>query len=323
MDAFTPMLKNVLLFVLLAVPGYVLVKTKILKQEQSGVFSKILIYVGSPFFIITNTLNINFTTDTAIGILIVILCYTAFTFLYSFLSLGFSSVKGNFSLEQTQRIRGTIRYCEIFSNNGFLGLPLAAAVFSAGSNVFLYLIVCNILNNVFMYTLGTYLMSRDVKTISVKSLIANPVLISFIVAIALNFANVKSVIPEVATYSNYFNNIVTPISMTVLGMKMGGLKFSTLFKNKDLYRVSFCRLVLFPVVAVGLTFLAAELLPSEKANLINCMFIACAMPTAGLASAFADKYDGDSEGAVIYTLGTTILSVITIPILYMLLCLLI
>jgi predicted permease len=114
MDAFTPMLKNVLLFVLLAVPGYVLVKTKILKQEQSGVFSKILIYVGSPFFIITNTLNINFTTDTAIGILIVILCYTAFTFLYSFLSLGFSSVKGNFSLEQTQRIRGTIRYCEIF-----------------------------------------------------------------------------------------------------------------------------------------------------------------------------------------------------------------
>jgi len=40
------------------------------------------------------------------------------------------------------------------------------------------------------------------------------------------------------------------------------------------------------------------------------------MPTAGLASAFSDQYDGDTEHAVIFTLGTTILSVVTIPALY-------
>ena len=46
------------------------------------------------------------------------------------------------------------------------------------------------------------------------------------------------------------------------------------------------------------------------------VFISSAMPTAGLASAFADQYNGDSENAVILTLGTTIVSTVTIPVLY-------
>ncbi len=45
-------------------------------------------------------------------------------------------------------------------------------------------------------------------------------------------------------------------------------------------------------------------------------FIAFSMPTAGLASSFADAFQGDTEGAVTYTLGTTILSALTIPLLY-------
>ena len=45
-----------------------------------------------------------------------------------------------------------------------------------------------------------------------------------------------------------------------------------------------------------------------------------ATPTSGLASTFADQYDGDMDGAVSYTLGTTIFSVLTIPVLYWLVC---
>jgi predicted Na+-dependent transporter len=46
------------------------------------------------------------------------------------------------------------------------------------------------------------------------------------------------------------------------------------------------------------------------------MMIAFACPTAAMATAFADQYNGDTENAVIYTLGNTVLSVITIPLLY-------
>ena len=53
------------------------------------------------------------------------------------------------------------------------------------------------------------------------------------------------------------------------------------------------------------------------------VFIAFAMPTAGLASTFSDTFNGDTDNAVAFTLGTTILSVITIPIIYWLLCMIV
>lgn len=51
-------------------------------------------------------------------------------------------------------------------------------------------------------------------------------------------------------------------------------------------------------------------------SVILGVFVAFAMPTAGLSATFADEYGGDSENAVVFTLGTTVLSVITIPALY-------
>ena len=57
MSEFIVMLRNVLIFVALAIPGYVLVKGKVLKPEQSGVLSKILMYLGMPFLIFSGVVN--------------------------------------------------------------------------------------------------------------------------------------------------------------------------------------------------------------------------------------------------------------------------
>jgi len=78
--------------------------------------------------------------------------------------------------------------------------------------------------------------------------------------------------------------------------------------------------VLFPELAVAFTLLLSKLpgMP-VSADTVIAMFLALAMPTAGLASAFSDQHHGDTENAVIFTLGTTILSIITIPLLYSLL----
>ena len=133
MDAFIPMLKNVLLFVLLAVPGYILVKSKTLKVEQSGVLSKLLMSIGMPFLIISGTLGIDFNKDTIIGLLIAGVLCAIFTFLFFYLSLIFSKNTGEEEMERKKR--GVVRFAEIFSNNGFLGLPLALAI-GVNSTVF-------------------------------------------------------------------------------------------------------------------------------------------------------------------------------------------
>ena len=57
MDVLWIMFRNVIVFVALALPGYILVKTKVLKQEQSGAVSKLLMYVGMPFLILASTIN--------------------------------------------------------------------------------------------------------------------------------------------------------------------------------------------------------------------------------------------------------------------------
>ena len=219
--------------------------------------------------------------------------------------------------EKNQKTKGMMRFCAVFANNGFLGIPLAVAVFGGDSPVFTVLIVLNIINNVLMYTLGAYLATGDKKNISVKKAFLNPVLVAFVLGCVCNLLQVKTYIPEVLTFSDYFSNIVTPISMTIIGMKLGATSFKTLFRSGKLYYVSFLKLVLFPVVVTGAMFVL-RIVPLDLPvqSIILGMFVAFSMPTAGLAATFADEFSGDTENAVIFTLGTTVLSVLTIPSLY-------
>ena len=63
METFFIMLKNVIIFVLLAVPGFLLIKGKILKPSESGVLSKILTNLGLPALVFANTISLEFTSD--------------------------------------------------------------------------------------------------------------------------------------------------------------------------------------------------------------------------------------------------------------------
>lgn len=312
MDALWIMLRNTIVFVALALPGFILVKTKMLKQEQSGALSKLLMYVGMPFLILTSTINnVKFDGEllAVIGIVAAIgVTYTVATFFLS---------KPLTLMEKAEKTRGMMRFSAVFSNNGFLGIPLAMAVFGAGSRILMVVIIINIITNLLMYTLGIYLISGDKSTISWKKALLNPVLIAFVLGIALNLLDVKAYVPEVVTFSTHFSNIVTPISMTILGMKMGGVKFLPMFKSWKTYYVAALKLIVFPLVIVGILFAMKALIggPIDGDMLIG-VFIAFAMPTAGLASTFSDQYDGDTKNAVAFTLGSTVLAVATIPLLY-------
>ena len=204
-----------------------------------------------------------------------------------------------------------------FSNNGFLGIPLAVAVFGAASPIMTVLVILNIITNVLMYTLGVYLVSGDKSKINLKKAFLNPVLIAFVIGVILNLTNVAAYVPEVLTFSNHFSGLVTPMSMTILGMKLAQIKFTSLFKSWKMYYVCAMKLIIFPCIIVALIFALKHLGVSGMDNsAVLGFFIAFAMPTGGLASTFADGFNGDTENAVIMTLGTTVLSIVSIPILY-------
>ncbi|MBP3397105.1 MAG: AEC family transporter, partial [Clostridia bacterium] len=156
MDALVIMLRNVLLFVALAIPGYLLVRCGWMKQEQSGALSKLLMYVGMPFLILGSTINnLSFNKELLLTMAVVAVVGVAYTFL-----MFFASAPLTVSTKEA-KTRGMMRFSAVFSNNGFLGIPLAIAVFGADSPIMTVLILLNIITNVLMYTLGAYLVSGD------------------------------------------------------------------------------------------------------------------------------------------------------------------
>ena len=305
------MLKNVVLFVFLALPGYILVKSKQLNAGHTGALSKILMYVGMPFLILSSTLRLSLSVEFALMALAVAGMGAVFILAAFFVSAPLTC------REKDEKTRRMMRFCTVFSNNGFLGLPLAIAVFGADAKAVTVLIVLNIVMNILLFTLGIYLVSGDKETMNFKKALLNPVLIAFVVGIVLNLTKVTDYVGEVADYSAHFSNIVTPLSMTVLGMKMGEIRILKLFTNAKTYYVSLLKLIVFPAVVVGVLLLvrafAGEVVDH---GIIMGTFIAFGVPTAGLASTFSDQFDGDTESAVAFTLGSTILSILTIPALY-------
>ena len=142
MEAFFEMLKNVVIFVLLAFPGYILLKTKILKSEHSVALSKVLMYVGMPFLILTSTINkISFDKQLLTFLLVVAVIGIAYIFTMFFLSKPLSL------MEKESKKQGMMRFSEVFANNGFLGIPIAIAVFPNQPIVLTVVVVINIINN--------------------------------------------------------------------------------------------------------------------------------------------------------------------------------
>lgn len=312
MNEFIVMLRNVLLFVALAVPGYLLVKCNVMKQEQSGVLSKVLMFLAMPFLIFSGTVNnLSFNRELLMLMLITAVIGVVYTFVMFFAS------KPLVGMEKDQKTNGMMRFCSVFSNNGFLGIPLAISVFGRNSHVFTVLILLNIISNVLMYTLGAYLVTGDRRNIRLKKAFFNPVLIAFLVGLVFNLLRITDRVGEIITFSDHFSNVVTPLSMTILGMKLGAIRFGNLFRSWRIYYVSFLKLIAFPSVILAILILGRAVqwtIPYD--SMILGVFVAFAMPTAGLASTFADEFGGDTENAVIFTLGTTMLSILTIPCLY-------
>ena len=122
-DAFFIMLRNVLVFVLLAIPGFLLVKLGFIKAKESGILSKLLTYVGMPFLILASTLNVSSDGNFTKNIIIVGIFGVIFTVGIFFLSACLVG-KGNenkkrrhFNLKRRRRARksqGVVLYAFYF-----------------------------------------------------------------------------------------------------------------------------------------------------------------------------------------------------------------
>jgi len=194
------------------------------------------------------------------------------------------------------------------SNSGFMGYPIILAV---NPDWMIYAVAYNIAFIFICWTLDVSLFRRD-GGIDMRRVLLNPNLISAVIGFVLFCMSITlpAVITEVLSM---VGGLTTPLTMLLIGTRMIGLKFSE-FKNRDYHYTAALRLVVLPLA------LYALLLPTPlPAAVKGVMFLLTAMPAGSTTSMMAELYGKDADFAARGVAYTTLLSLVTIPLMCQLL----
>ena len=322
MISFTNVLITVVSLLLLAVPGFIFAKIKMFKQGASDAFSVMVLYGCQPVMMFVSFQSKEFNPDLGLNMLYVFLLAVAVhLIMFGIMFLVFRK-------HQSQEKVRIIKYAGAFSNCGFMGLPFLQSLFAGNpdlqSEVLIYGAIVIAVFNVFNWTVGVYIMTGDIKQVSFKKIALNPVIIALILGFIL-FVTVKKPIVSLAEEGttlnlilekfmqtlNIISNTVTPLSLTVIGMKLASVNFKSLFLDKGAYLSTGLKIILMPLIAI---FLSAFL---PVPNTVKyAIFFLLSMPSATSSALFAVRFNKDADFASVCVMLSTILCAITIPLLF-------
>ena len=299
------------LFLLIGV-GYASVWGGLLPLSSTGVLTSLLLKITLPATIFTSMLR-PFDPEFARDALIVVVIGTVLFFLYAAVSAGLARV---FRVKEGRR--GVWALCTTFSNNGFMGFPVAYALF--GDEGLALAVMLGIPFNLLMYSLGAGQVSRDRRAEGEKTQLSlKQILFSAIngaLLLGLLFYAAQIPVPEVIVSPlEHLSNITTPLSMLITGMTLAGGPLSSLFRDRDALTCVVTRLVLLPLLTWAL------LLPLPIPNpLITCvMLMIMSMPSAAVSTALTERYGGDRELAARSVCLSSLLCMVTLPLIALLL----
>lgn len=201
--------------------------------------------------------------------------------------------------------RGVFRVMLVFSNIGFMGVPLIQALY--GSDALLYASVFGIPFNILMYTYGVLSMqSGSGKMDPGKLLNTGNLACVLTMLIAISGWQAPSVVRTIVTN---LSNTTVSISMIVIGATLTDIALKSLFTNTKMLLFSFVKLLVLPVCVL---FVVKQCTDSEM--LRSVFLIMTATPVAAVSTMLAQQYGCDTQLASRGVALTTILSVVTIPI---------
>ena len=194
-----------------------------------------------------------------------------------------------------------------FCNAGFIGIPLAQAII--GEEGVFYIAASVALLNLFQWTYGVYIMADRKDAISARTIAKNPVVISIVIGVVLFVSQIP--VPGIVTSTlGYIAGMNTPIAMILMGTYLAKLPLKKLL-DKRAYGCVLFRLVIIPAVIL----LVFWVLPVSNADIALAAFLAAATPVGANICVFAQQYDCDYEFSVVTVCLSTLLSVITVPLL--------
>ena len=217
-------------------------------------------------------------------------------------------------LTKDRSVQGPIGFALIFGNVGFMGYPVVASIF--GHEAVFYAAVLNVVNTFAVFTIGTILIngaSSEKERFEKKVLYSTPMLAAYLTMaiVALRIDNIPEAISQPLTM---LGNITVPAALLIIGSSMSQLSLRTMLGNRTVYATTLLRLALLPV---GVHFLMR--LVGFDPFVVNINTLVIAMPVATYGTILCLKYGKDTTMITEVTFITTLVSMVTIPLLVTLL----
>lgn len=274
--------------------GYFLYRYQLITKEGSRSLANLLLYVSLPCVII-KSFCISNTAESRTELLLSMLMGLGLLVL----SMSVSTLC--FRKKPLENFSGA------FSNAGFMGVPLITA--TLGANAVFYTAGMIALLNVFQWTYGQRLLSGTSSgPRRYRQLFLNPLTVSLVVGL-LVFSLEITAPDTVMVCLSALAGLNAPLAMIVLGIYLAQTHLLQLFCQESHYLVAVVRLLLIPLLSIALL----SLLPGELLLIKQALLMATCAPVGSNVAVFAQKLDKDYTHAVQLVCLSTILSIVTMP----------
>ena len=287
--------------------GFVLGKMTLLDRASVRGLSNLVIKVALPSLILVS-LQREFSHDL-LGDALVTLAAAAAYYIGA-AALGYLAVR---ALRTPRKQVGALVFSLAFSNAGFVGFPVIISIL--GPDALFLAAVHNVLFNLLAFSVGIVIVSGTggekfrfpvAKLFNINVLAAIAGFILFVLSIRLP--------PVIRQPLELLGNTTTPLAMLVVGAILSHVPAKAVVGDWRLYAVSAVRLLALPALA-GVICLAAGASP----QLLGITVIVAGMPAASNTTLIAELYGGDTETASSIVFLSTLFSVVTIPLMALLL----
>ena len=311
-QVFSATLSAMLTMLICMLVGFVLRTKKIEPEDTDSVLSKFLTFVVSPalpFNSFSQNFNLQSLKENYTIILYSLLIAASAVAIATFLARLF--IKDGYA-------QGVYKYAIAFANFGYMGTAVVLSLF--GEELLYYYLLFTTPMNIIVYTWGMTQLIPGKKGFKASLVrITNPSTIAVLLGIIAGIFNLKLYIPAFVTSAmTSLGNCMGPISMVLTGYVIGKFDIKKSLTNVKIYIVSILRLFVFPAIFCGVLMLLGA---SETVLILT--LIAYAMPLGLNTVVFPAAYGADTSVGASMALISNALCIITFPLMYALLSLVI
>ena len=290
----------IILFILVIV-GYCLSKKKMMDAEFDCKLSDLVINVTCPSLILSSVMGDTLPDKNFIVPLLIV------GFATYFILIGVAFLLPRYLPVQPVD-RGIYSFMLAFGNVGFIGYPIVASIF--GASAVFYASILNFPSTLLIFVFGTLFISGDQGRMHFDSrTLYCPAMIASYLSILIV---VTGWVPPhvVSTPFVLLGNITVPAALLIIGSSIARVPIRKMFGNVSVYLMSALRLMLIPLLILYLS----RLFQIDE-TIANINVVLAAMPVASYGTLFCIKYKRGETIMAEGTFITTLLSVLSIPLL--------